>query len=176
MLRFGKICGIDPALCRVRVEFPEDGITSHWLPVLVPGTAGVQYFRIFQANEHVACLMDENLVNGVCLGSIYDAGNKPAGKEAQMVSIDFPGGSKVEFDQDTDTFVLTAGGQSTFTISPAGFDFSRNGENLRSILEEIVNANIAETHNVTAVGAPSGPPINLAQYNAILTRLANLFE
>ena len=64
MIRFGNISSIDASRARVRVQFDDDGIVSHWLPVLVSGSRSNQYFHIFDVNEHVVCLMDERSENG----------------------------------------------------------------------------------------------------------------
>jgi hypothetical protein len=55
-------------------------------------------------------------------------------------------------------------------VNNTGIKISK-GETLGEILSDLVTAIIATTHNVTAVGAPTGPPINAATFSAINSRL-----
>lgn len=174
MIRFGNISSIDAARARVRVQFADDGIVSHWLPVLVQGSRGNQYFHIFEVNEHVVCLMDEHSENGVVLGAIYDANNTPSGTGADIAQVQFADGAELKYDRSVSTLTITVGA-SEMEISPTGFAITKGGESLRTMVSDLIDQLVLETHTVTAVGSPTGPPLNLAAYQAIKARVLAFF-
>lgn len=55
-----------------------------------------------------------------------------------------------------------------------GLKIERNGDSLAQILSDLITQIQAITVNVTAVGAPTGIPINNAAFTAIATRLNNV--
>ena len=71
MLRFGNITEIDVSKCYARVKFLDDGIVSAPLQIVVMGALSTKFFHIFDINEQVACLMDENSEDGVILGAVF---------------------------------------------------------------------------------------------------------
>jgi phage baseplate assembly protein V len=154
LLRFGNICDVDASRGYARVEFDEDGITSAFLPVLVAGALQNKYFAMPAVNEQVVCIMDENCEQGVILGALYSKPNPPTG-----------------FGQGVSGVIYDDGGQFTYK---GKFTFSNAVQSLASILSDLMDAHIAETH--TTPSGPSGPPINLATYQAIKTRLDLLLE
>lgn len=99
MLRFGIICEIDGSKGLARVHFDDDGIVSYWLPVVYPKTSQDSFSWIPDVNEHVACLMDERLENGVILGSIYSKAKQPDGGDANKFRIKFKDGTVIEYDR-----------------------------------------------------------------------------
>lgn len=173
MLRFGNICDQDPAKGLVRVKFPDDGITSFWLPVIVQGALENKYFHPLAINELVACVMDENLENGVVLGAIYSEAAQPDGASADVVRVKFKDDSEIEYNTDGSRLKAIIG-DSELQISADGFTIKKGGEDLKTILDDLLTALQAETHP-TSTG-PSGPPVNTADYLAIQNRLPNLFE
>ena len=66
-------------------------------------------------------------------------------------------------------------GASEMEISPTGFAVTKGGESLRTMISDLIDQLVLETHTVTAVGAPTGPPINLAAYQAIKARILLFF-
>ena len=154
LLRFGNICDVDASRAYCRVEFDEDGITSAFLPILVAGALENKYFSMPAINEQVVCLMDENCEQGVILGALYSQADKPTG-----------------FAEGDSGVIYSDGGKFTYN---GKYTLSNAVESLASILSDLMDAHIAETHT-TGTG-PSGPPINLASYQAIKTRLDLLLE
>ena len=173
MVKFGIVSNVDATLCRVRVKFADDGIVSHWLPVLVPGTNADKYFHIFDQNTHVACLMDSDMVNGVCMGAIYDSGN-PANGEAGVARVEFSDGTVVSYDANESVLEAVVG-TTTFTASPDGFEVSRGGESLMAIINDFLGGLELLTVPVVSLGNPSGFPTNVATFTALKVRLLNLF-
>ena len=154
LLRFGNICDVDASRAYCRVEFDEDGITSAFLPVLVAGASENKYFSMPAINEQVVCLMDEHCEQGVILGALYSIPNPPTG-----------------FTEGTSGVIYEDGGKNSYN---GKYTLSNAVQSLAVILADLMDAHIAETH--TTPSGPSGPPINLATYTAIKTRLDLLLE
>lgn len=173
--KYGHVCDRDAPNCRVRVEFPEDGIVSHWLPILLPGARGNKYFHMPDINDHVVCLLDCNLETGVVIGSIYDQNNKPGFGSNDVAQVNFSDGAQVGYDRAGHKLTAIVQGLK-IEVGPNGLEITKGGKSLKAILEGIVNANIAETHNVTAVGSPSGPPINVLDFSNLLADIQILFS
>lgn len=172
-LMFGTVWSNIPEKGMVRVEFAEDEITSVELPYLVPGTGGdTKMIYPLAVGTQVACLMDEHLESGVCLGAIYSASVAPGAGSATLYRTQYDDGSVVEYDSDTHIFTVNVD-QSQFKISEDGFIIAKGGENLKKIISDLIDAILAETHT-TSTG-PSGTPINATQYTAIKNRLPQLF-
>ena len=73
-----------------------------------------------------------------------------------------------------DILQLITNGAVRLQISADGFTIKKGGEDLKTILDDLLTQLQAETHP-TSTG-PSGPPVNAAQYAAIQNRLPNIFE
>lgn len=61
----------------VRVDFQEDNLVSDWLPIVFRGTTDNKDGYPLPINTQVACLMDENDEDGVCLGATYNDEDAP---------------------------------------------------------------------------------------------------
>ena len=77
MLRFGIVTQIDAINVLARVNFGDDDLTSFWLPVIQTKTLKDKFYVMPDVGEQVVCLMDENSEDGVILGAIYSAEDKP---------------------------------------------------------------------------------------------------
>lgn len=189
MLRYGVISSIQPSKGTARVHFDDDDIVSGELPILQWKTLKDKFAHSFDVGEHVACVMDEYSENGVILGAIYSQDEKPLITNADETGVTYEDGSYFKYNRadkfldvkvgetllqikDKD-FYLKAG-QSETRAKDAGHTIKKGGESLKAILSDLVDAILAETHP-TSTG-PSGTPINASQYNAIKTRLNQLFE
>jgi phage baseplate assembly protein V len=174
MIRFGFISDVDPVTAYVRVRFPEDsGFVSAPLPLILPATTGDEYYILPDVGQQVAVMFDENAENGVVLGAIFNKKKKPTQGGADKTYIKFKDGTVISYNRNTHIYTVVMN-TTTFEISRDGFKIKRGTETIKKILSDLIDQLVAETHNVTAVGAPTGPPINLAQYNAIKARLTNL--
>lgn len=174
LIKFGTVSEIDSVNGLVRVNFPEDDLVSFPIPIVMPRTKNDKYFNIFDVNEHVVCLMDERCENGVVMGAIYNPSNKPeSGLNEDITKVKFSDNSIVEYDRSTSVLTVEVS-KTVIKASPTGIEISKVDDSLKDILVDLLTANAAETHNVTAVGSPTGPPINIADYTSILARI-NLF-
>lgn len=100
MLRFGNITEILPESGYARVTFLDDGIVSAPLQFLTKSALKDKDSFTFDINEQVAVLMDENSVEGVILGAIYNDGTKPSeGVSPGVYRMSLENGSFVEFNR-----------------------------------------------------------------------------
>lgn len=173
IFKYGRVCEVNAATGMVRVEFREDNIVSPWLPIVQPGVSGDRYFRMHAVNELVVCLLDDYIESGVVLGGIYDRNNTPDG--GNVNSVEFSDGSLVEFDKATSALTVTTG-TTEITVAAAGIEIKRGGESLKAILTDLLTACETETHTSASPGSPTTPPVNVAVYTAIKTRLSSLFS
>jgi phage baseplate assembly protein V len=119
MLKFGHISEMDAPKGLARVKFDgEDGMVSYWLPISSAGTKDGKFIIPFNVNEHVWCMMDENLEYGVIGGAIYDKANQPDDGSNTKVGVSFVEGLRIEYDRNSKT--LTIDGEGDFKIDING--------------------------------------------------------
>lgn len=98
MLKFGIVSGIKPGFAKV--SFEEDGIVTDWLPVLVRKSKSDKESWQLEANEHVACLMDEYVEEGIVIGAIPNDQDEPdSGEGAGKWRKKFADGTVIEYDR-----------------------------------------------------------------------------
>ncbi|MEW5885470.1 MAG: phage baseplate assembly protein V [Pseudomonadota bacterium] len=99
-LRLGFVVALDLQRCRVRVRFPDlDGLESHWLPVLQAKTHRDQYHHLPDLGEHVACLLDARLEDGVVLGALYSARDAARVQGPDQTELRFADGTRIRYDR-----------------------------------------------------------------------------
>jgi len=111
MLRFGNITEIDVSKCYARVKFLDDGIVSAPLQIVVMGALSTKFFHIFDINEQVACLMDENSEEGVILGALFSDDINPNGGNKDVVRVVFPDGSSIEYNRSSHEYNINIKGK-----------------------------------------------------------------
>lgn len=111
MLRIGLISEIDPVKCYARVKFIDNEIVSDWLQIVVMGAISNKFFHIFDINEQVACLMDENDEEGVILGALFNDKTSPDGGNKDVVKVNFSDDSFVEYNRSTHEYNLNVKGK-----------------------------------------------------------------
>jgi phage baseplate assembly protein V len=171
MIRFGFVSGIEPETGKVRVRFVEDDLVTAPLPMIFPATSGDEYFVLPDENTQVAVLMDNNAEDGVVLGAIYSSEKKPSQGAADKTYVKFKDGTVISYDRSGHKYTVTMD-TVTYEISRNGFAIKRGEETLKKILSDLIDELVIETH--TTPSGTSGPPINIAAYNAIKARLPNL--
>lgn len=137
MLRSGNISDIDPEKGMARVKFLDDGIVSDWMQIIVAGALSTKFFHMFDINEQVACLMDENSEDGVILGALYNEKNT-AGGDKDVVSVRFPDSSFIEYNRATHEYNINVSGKINIVSS---------GE---TIIESATVSIVADTANIEA--------------------------
>lgn len=174
MLRFGHISSVNIQNGTARVNFDDDQVVSQELPILNRKTLNDKYSFYFDVGEHVVVLMDEYLENGVILGAIYSKTDQPALVSSQKISgVVFEDGSYIKYDSQNKIFDLKTG-VANYKISNTGHSIKKENESLKNILLDILTGIKAITH--TETGSTTGPPLNIAAFTAIETKINNLFE
>lgn len=106
MLKFGHITEIDASKGLAKVKFDEDDIVSDWIKIGVRKSKEDKDSHGYDADEHVACLMDERCENGVVVCAVYDENNQPDGGNADKVRVKFKDGASVEYDRSNHTLTI----------------------------------------------------------------------
>lgn len=99
MLKIAIVTNIDEKTARARVKFAQDDLTSYWLSVLQVKTHKDKFYFMPDIGEHVACLMDENLEEGVILGAIYSKQDEVPVISKDKFKICFKDGTEIEYDR-----------------------------------------------------------------------------
>ena len=96
-LRFGHVTEYDSSRHMARVNFPDLGITSYWLPVIVSNSLKNHDETHLDAGEHVTCMMNGEI--GVILGAFYDDKNKPLVQDADTRAVTFDDGTIITYSR-----------------------------------------------------------------------------
>jgi phage baseplate assembly protein V len=173
MRKVGYISEVKPENGTAKVEFRQDGITSDWLSVCVPGTLNNKYSFPYEIGEQVVCLMDENCEQGEIIGARYNKSDKPGEFGPSVTAVKYKDGSVVKYDSSSHEFTLKVG-DSQFVVSQAGgFRIKKGGETLYGIINDLLTQLTTETHTGN-LGYPTTPPINAPAYASIMARLQTL--
>ena len=106
-LRFGHVTEYDPSRHMARVNFPDLGIVSYWLPVLVSNSLKNHDEVHVDIGEHVACMMSgDGAEMGVILGAFYDDKNKPPVQDEDIRTVTFSDGVRVLYDRESHSLVV----------------------------------------------------------------------
>lgn len=97
-LKFGTINEVDPANGRAKVKWEENsGITSPWLRIAIRNSKDNKEECWFDVNEHVACLMSDDMLTGVILFAIYDNNNLPEVGDQDIWQKKFKDGTIIKY-------------------------------------------------------------------------------
>ena len=127
-LRFGHVTEYDPSRHMARVNFPDLGLTSYWLPGIVSNTLKNHDETHVDIGEHVACMMSgQGAEMGVVLGAFYDDKNKPVVKDTDIRAVTFEDGTKITYDRKNHQLTIDSpetvyvSASKTFITSPEVF-------------------------------------------------------
>lgn len=143
-LRFGHVTEYDAARHMARVNFPDLGITSYWLPVLVSNSLKNHDETHLDIGEHVACMMNGEA--GVILGAFYDDKNKPMIRNPEIRSVTFPDGTQITYDREQHSLEVL--GPESISITADNISLSGN---------VALSDNIRLSGNITLSGEVSCP-------------------
>jgi len=111
MLRFGHITEIEPSKCYARVTFMDDGIVSAPLQIVTMGALNNKFFHMFDINEQVAVLMDEDSVEGVILGAVFNDDTNPDGGDKDVFRVKFSDDSFIDYNRATHEYNVNVKGK-----------------------------------------------------------------
>lgn len=123
MLKFGVVSAIDPATCRVRVQYQDnESVESYWLAVLQRKSLGDRDYHMPEVGEHVACHIDAHNEEGVVLGAIYSAADPTPVQDQDKRHLAFKDGAEFEYDRNKHRLTVTMpDGQARITIGKEGY-------------------------------------------------------
>jgi phage baseplate assembly protein V len=126
-LKYGNISEYDADRGMARVKLDgEDDIVTDWLQIIVRKAKTDKESAPLDVLEHVACILDEHLENGVILGAVYDEGNTPGDvKGKDITGVHFGNGCKVSYDRAANALTVEGIGDVSITcenatITPSG--------------------------------------------------------
>lgn len=167
-LRYGKITEYDDSSGLFKVSFNDDKITSDWMSLCLPFTKAATSSYPLDTNQQVACLMSENQVDGVILGSIYSSNDTPNNAGQDLFSITFDNGDRVKYNRQSGEMELKASGGVTINgdvMIDGQLDVSGSVDAGVDVTAGLTNTSLTlHTHEVTGVQtgtgiATSNPPL-----------------
>lgn len=165
MLRFGAITEIDVNKCYARVTFMDDDVVSDWLQICVMGAVGNKYFHMFDINEQVACLMDENSDEGVILGALFNDKTNPSGGNKDVVRVQFIDDSFIEYNRASHEYNINIKGKVNITAE-SEVNVSAQVVTIEADMVDVdatninLTGNVIVTGNITASGTVSAAAIS----------------
>lgn len=123
--RFGYISAYDPEHHFARVEFPDLGIVSGWLPVAVQNSKDNHDEKHFDIGEHVYCLLHDN--TGIILCAVYDNSNKPPKADTDIRAITFKDGTTITYDRSEHVTDITDCNGNNFHMDSKGITINSCG-------------------------------------------------
>lgn len=157
MLRFGKISDIDPAKCFARVKFTDDEIVSDWLQIIVLGAISNQFFHIFDINEQVACLMDENSEEGVIIGAVFNNNTQPSVSSKDILRVNFSDDSFIEYDRASHEYTIDVKGKINIkSEGETSIDAQMVSVDAESVSIQATNVDITAMSSITGNLTVSG--------------------
>lgn len=185
MLKFGHISEVDVRSGLARVYFTEDDFVSAPLKMAVNRSGSDKTSFPFNINEHVCCLMDDNLEYGVIICAVYDEKNLPhtaAGEN--ILSINFGDSSSILYDRNSHTLSLDIKGKINIKCEEAKIESTGEIEvkatkiNLTAIdvnVDGILNVSGAATiKGVVSIGGLAGIDGGPIPGNGVDLNLASL--
>lgn len=101
LLKFGTVASVTDA-GRVCVRFDDlDGMVSQPLPVVVARAKRDKAHHAPDVGAQVACVVDENIEDGIVLGEVYSSADPPATANPALWYWKMADGSEFEFDRDS---------------------------------------------------------------------------
>jgi phage baseplate assembly protein V len=174
-LKYGIVTNVQPGKGLAKVHFDDIDIESDFLPYLSNRTSGDTENDPLEKDDHVACLMDCNLENGVILGCIYsEADVPPAESGANKWVKKFADGTIFKYDKQAHEYSVTNGTISFVINRSGGFNIYKGSEDLGKLNKDL--AQECATMTMPVSGATAGPPTNAANIVAIISRMNTFFK
>lgn len=191
MVHYGYISEVDPAKGLARVDWADRGIPTPWLPVIYAGTHADKYQFTPAIGQQVVFHLNEDGVTGYIAGAIHSEPDTPDNTlaDADVSGVVFADGTKVYYHQGTGTLVVNSVGSVEVTAATefiatvgtaevkattAGLTLKLGAISLKTILSDVLNALMVETHPTPA--GPSSVPTNVSSYVTALAKVNTIFE
>jgi phage baseplate assembly protein gpV len=176
ILIYGTITKVYPSEGLAVVNFDDRDIASKKLPIIYPRTFKDQVSDPMEEGEHVACVMDSNLEDGVILGAMYSqADTPPDGVGADVTMRKFKDGTVFKYDRTANEYSIKNGTTEFVFNKNTGFKLKKGSEDLAALINDTLDGIVALTVTASSFGSPTGPPNNLATFEAIKIRVTAFF-
>lgn len=142
MLKFGLISEINFEDGTARVAFNDEDFVSAPLKIAVIKTKDMKFFCPFSIDEHVYCVMDENLEYGVIAGAVYDDKNKAEANKDYEINFQFSDGSSINYNRKNSTLKLEVNG---------GINISANEVNITAVDKIEINSVLTKINGALSV-------------------------
>lgn len=174
-IKFGIVDKVEPSKGTASVLFNDLDIVSDFLPWITPRTGNDSENDPLEVGDHVSCLMDCNLENGVILGCIYSTKNVPPSESGAKKWVKkFEDGSIFKYDKQAHEYSFKNGTFEFIINRTTGFNVYKGSESLGKITKDLATEVSIMTMPVS--GASAGPPTNALAITAIITRMASFFK
>lgn len=174
-IKFGIVDKVEASKGLATVHFDDIDLVSDWLPWVAPRASADSENDPLEVGDHVSCLMDCNLENGVILGCIYSTKNTPPAESGANKWVKkFADGSIFKYDKVAHEYSFKNGTFEFIINRTAGFNVYKAGESLGALNKDLANEVMTMTMPVS--GASAGPPNNAALIAAIITRMNAFFK
>jgi phage baseplate assembly protein V len=119
MIRRGIVVAVDEKTGKVRVQMPDLGIVSNWLPVLHQKTHLDKSYWLPDIGEYVIIAYDEEgeHSDGYVLGAIYNEADNPPVASKDKYFIRFSDGTEIEYDRQQHQLRINVNGDITIEAS-----------------------------------------------------------
>jgi phage baseplate assembly protein gpV len=176
ILIYGTITKVYPSEGLAVVNFDDRDIASKKLPIIYPRTFKDQVSDPMEEGEHVACVMDSNLEDGVILGAIYSQADVPPDAAGANITVrKYKDGTIFKYDRTANEYSIKNGTTEFVFNKNTGFKLKKGSEDLAKLINDTLDGIIALTVTASPTGGPTSAPINLATFTAIKLRVTAFF-
>ncbi|AHI67851.1 phage baseplate assembly protein V [Burkholderia thailandensis] len=153
-VRFGTVSASKPGFARVRLA-ELGNLRTMWLPIAYPKTQHDQCCWTYDEGEQVAVLMDGRGEDGVILGAIYSAADRPPVSDPNKFTVRFKDGATLEYDRAT--HVLACSGVARVVVEASAEIVLRAGEKVTVVAPQAeFSANVTVKGKLTYEGGMAG--------------------
>lgn len=139
LLKYGTVVSVTDA-GRVCVRFDDlDGMVSQPLKVIVPRAHRDKAHHAPDEGALVACVVDENIEDGVVLGEVYSDVDAPATSNPALWHWKMADGSEFEFDRDSGRLRIKTSSDISVETSAAASLKAATEITLDALLVKVVN-------------------------------------
>lgn len=148
----GTVSAVDTKTCRARVRLPDhDNLRSYWLDVLHRNTLKNRDYTLPDVGEQVKVLMTPDAQEGVILGAVYSAKDKPVTDDQDIRRIDFADDAYAEYNRK-DSAMTIAGQIKTLTVLTHDVIRVETDTEIHVKAKSGITADTGKTLTVTAAG------------------------
>lgn len=168
LLKFGTVVSVTDA-SRVCVRFDDlDGMVSQPLKVIVPRAHRDKAHHAPDEGALVACVVDENIEDGVVLGEVYSDVDAPATSNPALWHWKMADGSEFEFDRDSGRLRIKTSSDISVETSAAA--------SLKAATDITLDAPVVKVSNNLEIGGgitQGGGAGGKAVFNGLVETLAD---